>query len=126
MTHPAGDLGAALRAQPDAVAGKDSTRVLRSPADGIIQLSASIGDLLAEGQTIALVEGHAVTAPFTGLLRGLISDQVRVQKGLKIGDIDPRTDPAICSLISEKALAVGGGVMEAILSTVELRKQLWS
>jgi xanthine dehydrogenase accessory factor len=35
---------------------------------------------------------------------------------MKIGDIDPRRDPSLCYLISDKALAVAGGVLEAILS----------
>jgi xanthine dehydrogenase accessory factor len=45
---------------------------------------------------------------------------------LKIGDVDPRDDPSFCSLVSEKALAVGGGVLEAILSRKELRATLWA
>jgi xanthine dehydrogenase accessory factor len=44
---------------------------------------------------------------------------------MKIGDVDPRDDPAICSLVSEKALAVGGGVLEAILTRPEVRQNLW-
>ena len=35
---------------------------------------------------------------------------------LKIGDIDPRSDPASCHEISDKSLAVGGGVVEAVLT----------
>jgi xanthine dehydrogenase accessory factor len=44
---------------------------------------------------------------------------------LKIGDLDPRTDPRLAKVISDKALAVGGGVLEAILSRVEIRRHLW-
>ena len=35
-------------------------------------------------------------------------------QGLKIADIDPRGDPALCHEISDKALAIGGGVAEAV------------
>ncbi len=35
---------------------------------------------------------------------------------MKIGDVDPRDDPALCTLVSDKALAVGGGVLEAVFS----------
>ena len=35
---------------------------------------------------------------------------------MKIGDVDPRDDVRLCQLISEKALAIGGGVMEALLT----------
>ena len=46
-------------------------------------------------------------------------------KGLKIGDVDARDDPALCNLVSDKALAIGGGVLEAILSSPEIRTLLW-
>ena len=48
-----------------------------------------------------------------------------MSRGLKIGDIDPRDDPGACFLVSDKALAIGGGVLEAILSKEEIRKQLY-
>jgi xanthine dehydrogenase accessory factor len=59
------------------------------------------------------------------VLRGLIHPDCPVRQGMKIGDVDPRDDPAICSLVSEKSLAIGGGVLEAILSRAELRQNLW-
>jgi len=63
-----------------------------------------------------VVAGAQVKAPFPGVMRGLIHPGLQVNKGLKIGDVDPRDDPALCELVSDKALAVGGGVLEAILS----------
>jgi xanthine dehydrogenase accessory factor len=59
-------------------------------------------------------------------LRGLIHPGLLVKKGIKIGDIDPRDDPEICQKVSDKALSIGGGVLEAILSKPELRTQMWS
>jgi xanthine dehydrogenase accessory factor len=58
------------------------------------------------------------------VLRGLVRDGLRVSKGVKIGDVDPRDDPSYCWLVSDKALAIGGGVLEAILSRAEVRKAL--
>jgi len=50
------------------------------------------------------------------VLRGLIASGSKVKAGLKIGDVDPRADVSACFTISDKALSVGGGVLEAILS----------
>ena len=46
-----------------------------------------------------------------------------VTEGMKSGDVDPRDDPDYCRYISDKALAVGGGALEAVLhfSTWERR-----
>ena len=113
---PAPDSG-----QPDGLL----QRVLRAPADGEFITHAEIGQHLEAGQIIAEVAGQMVTAPFPGLLRGLLHPNLMVKRDLKIGDIDPRDDPQLCQVVSDKALSVGGGVLEAILSRPELRSQLW-
>jgi xanthine dehydrogenase accessory factor len=66
-----------------------------------------------------------IVSPFPGILRGLIHPGLHVTAGLKIGDIDPRDDPSACILVSDKALAIGGGVLEAILSKEVIRQKLW-
>lgn len=101
--------------------GVDATRVLRAPASGTLQAMAQIGELIAAGATIANVivaDGRPVPvlAPFTGILRGLIHEQVAVVDGMKIGDLDPRAEPEHAWTISDKSLAIGGGVLEAVLS----------
>jgi hypothetical protein len=57
----------------------------------------------------------AVMAPFDGVLRGIVHRSVLVQRGMKIGDVDPRAERRHCFTVSDKALAIGGGVLEAIL-----------
>ncbi len=101
--------------RPEAVAEYKSERILRAPGDGIVETQAKIGDCLEEGQLIANIGGQPVTAPLKGILRGLIHPGIRVAKGMKIGDLDPRMDPRACLQVSDKSLAVGGGVLEAIL-----------
>lgn len=109
-------------AQPEG----DPRRVLRAPADGILDSSVEIGQHFEQGNTIAEVDGQAVAAPFPGVLRGLLHPGLVVKKGLKIGDLDPRDDPDYCFLASDKALAVGGGVLEALLTRPDVRMKLWA
>jgi xanthine dehydrogenase accessory factor len=97
----------------------DPRRVLRATSDGILITHANIGEHLEEGQLIAeiqsKVEASKVVSPFAGVLRGLLRDGMEVTRGLKLGDVDSRDDPALCRLVSDKALAVGGGALEAVL-----------
>lgn len=111
---------------PEAVGEKQNERVLLAPADGVLVAMKTIGDLVKKGETLAEVNGQTIVAPFDGVLRGLIHPEVEIHKGMKIGDMDPRNDPQLCNHISDKALAIGGGVLEAILSKVELRPHLWT
>ena len=97
-----------------------AARVLRAPAAGRFQALARIGDCVEEGApygTVVQPSGEETTllAPFSGVLRGLVHESVSLQPGLKIGDIDPRGDPEYAFRISDKSLAVGGGVLEAFL-----------
>ena len=103
----------------------DPRRVLRAPFDGVLTSNAKIGDKFEVGQPIARIGDQDISAPFTGILRGLLHSGVRAVKGMKVGDIDPRNDPILCQLISDKSLAVGGGVLEALLTRPEVRNKLW-
>lgn len=108
-------------AQPDTgvpaeVGGQAAHRVLRAPAAGEVSWHVEIGDSVVAGQLLATVAGESVMAPFDGVLRGAIRSGIRVRAGLKIGDLDPRGDPSACYEISDKALAVGEGVLDAVVS----------
>lgn len=100
---------------PGPVQGVASGRVLRAPCDGRWHAGKAIGDLVSKGDLIGSVEGLPVNARTHGVIRGLIRPGIRVTAGLKIGDVDPRGDPGLCSTISDKALAIAGGVLEGIL-----------
>jgi xanthine dehydrogenase accessory factor len=108
----------------------DPRRVLRAPADGFVTARKKIGEHCEEGEVVAVIsdqmsvisdqrsvisDQRSVTSPFRGVLRGIIHDGLRVRRNMKIGDVDPRDDPAYCFLVSDKALAVGGGVLEAVV-----------
>lgn len=101
---------------PGEVGGRGAERVLRAPADGVVSWEHEIGDLVAEGEIVGRVGDEELPARFSGVIRGLIAADSHVGLGQKIGDIDPRADPSACHEISDKSLAVGGGVVEAIMT----------
>jgi xanthine dehydrogenase accessory factor len=100
---------------PGIIGGHGAERVLRAPAAGRARWRVSIGEIVAAGAVLGAVAGAPVRAPFAGLVRGLVAEGTPVPEGLKIGDVDPRTETGWHE-ISDKALAVAGGVLEAILT----------
>jgi len=100
---------------PGPVQGITTERVLRAPADGLWKNAMDIGDTIRKGDLVGSVTGIPVKAQINGVLRGLIRPEINVKTGLKIGDIDPRGRKDYCDTISEKALAISGGVLEGIL-----------
>ncbi len=109
---------------PGEVSGHAVDRVLRAPADGRLTPQVVLGAMLKKDDCIATFDELEVRAPFDGVLRGLIHESVEVSQGEKIGDVDPRLDPRHCIEISDKSLAVGGGVLESLLSRPEIRSTL--
>lgn len=101
---------------PGDIGGYTIERLLRAPVAGVFQSVSSIGASVAAGETVAFVGGVPVIAAIGGVLRGLLYDGLAVHQGMKIGDIDPRCRPEHCYTISDKARAIGGGVLEALLS----------
>ena len=97
------------------IGGFAGERVLRAPADGAFRSVHRIGDLVKTGDVAGYVSGEPMVCTIDGVLRGLIADGIPVRKGMKSGDVDPRGNVENCYTVSDKATAVGGGVLEAIL-----------
>ena len=100
---------------PGLIGGFSGERVLRAPCDGVFKAERRIGDKVAVGEVVGTVEHVPMACTIAGVLRGLLADGVPVYKGMKAGDVDPRGDAAYCKTASDKALAIAGGVLEAVL-----------
>lgn len=107
---------------PGIIAGYSVERVLYAPDEGTTELIHKIGDIVKAGDIIGYVNDKSINTKLDGVIRGLIRDGAYVTKDMKIGDVDPRLDQINnCYTISDKARAIGGGVLEAIM--IEMRKQ---
>jgi xanthine dehydrogenase accessory factor len=102
---------------PAPVGGVAAARVLRAPVAGEFQSTRNIGEAVRQGEVIGRVGASEVAAEIDGVLRGLMRTPTRVPKGIKLGDIDPRGEAGFCFTISDKARAVAGSVLAAILRT---------
>jgi xanthine dehydrogenase accessory factor len=100
---------------PALIAGETTRRVLRAPRAGVLRARAAIGDLVAAGACLCTVGDEPCVAAVAGLVRGLLRDGAAVAAGQKIGDVDPRGRAVDPALISDKARAIAGGVLEAVL-----------
>lgn len=100
---------------PGLIGGFAGERVLRAPADGVFRACRRIGDQVQPGDVAGTVDGIPMVCTIGGVLRGLLANGTPVHQGMKSGDVDPRCDESHCRCASDKALAVGGGVLEAIL-----------
>ena len=100
---------------PGEIGGYMMERLLRTMKKGIFHPQKSIGDRVNKGLVVAVVDDFPVIAKISGVLRGLLREGAEVRKGMKVGDVDPRSKRESCFTISDKARAIGGGVLEAVL-----------
>lgn len=110
---------------PGNVGGYTIERVMHSPCDGLFTARRHIGEEVEAGETIGFVDGTPVVSQIVGILRGVLASGLMVTKGFKLADVDARCEKSHCYSISDKALAVAGGVMEAIMAFLyeESKKQ---
>jgi len=108
---------------PGEIAGKSDLRVVRAPCAGVFRSCVALGDLIAQGAQLGQVGNTPVTASLAGMVRGLLQDGLQVPARFKIGDIDPRGEKADYLTASDKAMAIGGGVLEAMLRLEKGQRQ---
>jgi xanthine dehydrogenase accessory factor len=106
---------------PGTIGGHDVLRVLRAPRAGRFRAVRRIGDRVEAGEIVAYVEEEPVRTAIAGVLRGILADGLEVVHGMKVGDVDPRAEVRHCFTVSDKAWAVGGGVLEAVLCLLRTR-----
>jgi xanthine dehydrogenase accessory factor len=106
---------AADTGMPGEIGGRAADRVLRAPAEGRLAALRRIGDVVQQGDPLFSVDGNIVVAPFDGCLRGLIHAGALVSAGQKVGDLDPRSDPALARMVSDKSRSMGAAVVAAVI-----------
>lgn len=100
---------------PGMLGGYAAERILRAPADGVFEPISQIGQVVNRGDVVAMVAGRPMQAAVGGVIRGLLPEGTSVRQGMKSGDVDPRGVVESCYTVSDKARAIGGGVLEALL-----------
>jgi xanthine dehydrogenase accessory factor len=106
---------------PAVKAGFSFERVLRAPHAGIVRMVKSIGDPVKAGDMVLYVDATPVRAAIDGITRGMIRE-IHVGENEKVGDVEPTTDPSCCWTISDKARAIGDGVLEAVRNLINIRE----
>lgn len=100
---------------PGDIGGYTRERVLRAPVAGKFRGKKKIGDHIEKGEAVAEVDGVPLEAKISGVLRGILHDGLAAEPNMKVADVDPRAAREHCLTVSEKARAIAGGVLEAVM-----------
>jgi xanthine dehydrogenase accessory factor len=133
---------------PGTIDDEDTLQVLHAPVTGVFYAQQKIGEQVKRGKVIGRViavdvaltdsamqrlvaadrdasrpVGTMIRTKIDGVVRGLLRDGLTVDAGTKVADVDPRADVSACFTVSDKAWAVGGGVLEAALYLSRQRQE---
>ena len=111
---------AAYTGRPGSILGLSEERVIHAEDDGLFSSGRSIGEHIRRGERLGELAGGSIEAPIGGVIRGLLKPGLQVKAGTKLADIDPRGEEEYAFHISDKALAVGGGALEAVLHCLDI------
>jgi xanthine dehydrogenase accessory factor len=103
-----------LAGEPRPIDGAGRERNVYAHKSGQFRTSHRIGQRVRQGEVVAVLAEHFITAPLGGCIRGLTHPGARVEAGTKIVEIDPRADPATCFGIGERPERIALGVLQAV------------
>ena len=111
---------------PGIIGGYGAERVMHTTASGIYRPIAKIGDLVKANQIVAYVDTEdgqnvPVITTIAGKVRGMLHEGLYVPEGFKVADVDPRGEATDHLTCSDKARAISGSVLEAIMSYISHR-----
>lgn len=103
-----------LKGEPISIEGHARDRYLYAPYAGDFKTTFQIGEMVTEDQVIASINDMPLTAPISGVIRGLTHDSVPVELRTKVIEIDPRCKKAQIDGIGERPMRIANGVLTAI------------
>ena len=116
------DLGAVITAgptrklegEPRPIDGAGRERNVYAAWPGRFRTAHRIGQRVTQGEVVAVLAEHFITAPLTGCIRGLTHHGAHVETGTKVVEIDPRSDPSTCFGLGERPRRIALGVLKAV------------
>ena len=104
--------------EPERLCGMSWERFARSPKSGIFRSGRRIGDVVQQGHEIGFVNRLPLAAPATGVIRGLLPNGVKLERGGKFIEIDPRSlEPQVTGL-AERPTKIAAGVKASIEAAI--------
>jgi xanthine dehydrogenase accessory factor len=101
--------------KPVEIGGLSAERVIWSEDAGVFITSKNIGDTVLANDIVGYLGDTSLAAPISGILRGILRSEVKVLAGAKLVEIDSVNEKSICFSIRDKMRAIAGGVLEAIM-----------
>ncbi len=116
--------GNAAEADEKPAAGLAAEQAVQSADAGVFKTEKNIGDVVLAGDVVGQFNDEPLKAPVSGVLRGLLRNESKVLANTRLFEIDPVNDKSVCFNIRHTKRAVAGGVLEAILMSLNIAESL--
>lgn len=99
---------------PPLLGGRGAERFAFADEPGHWRTALEIGTRIFKDYTVGFLGNTPITAPFDGILRGLVRDGTEILAGTKLLEVDPRGRTAVWSGIETRSRHIAEAVMQAI------------
>jgi xanthine dehydrogenase accessory factor len=106
--------------KPVEIGGLSKERVIWAEDSGVFTTTKNIGDAVLANDIIGQLGEISIQAPISGMLRGLLRNEVKVLTGAKLLEIDPVNEKSVCFTIRDKMRAIAGGTLEATMMSLNI------
>lgn len=103
-----------LEGEPRAIAGLSRERFVHAPLAGLFTHAVAIGTWVNAGDPVALLDGLPITAPINGHVRGICHSGIHVDAGMRLLEIDPRSQDASVYGLGERPLRIAEAVAQVL------------
>jgi xanthine dehydrogenase accessory factor len=87
---------------------------------GVFTTERKIGDEVQAGDVIGKLNEALITTLYSGILCGLLRNEVKVLAKSRLAEIESNNNKSACFAFSGKSRAIAGGVLEAVMMTLNM------
>ena len=100
------------------------TQIIKAEDAGVFITERNIGDIVLRGDLIGKLDDIPLAAPVDGVIRGILRNETKVLSKTGLVEIDPVNDRAVSYNISKDMRMIAGGVLEAILMSLNIEQNI--
>ncbi len=109
-----------IEKEPDLLA----SHILKAEDAGVFTTERNIGDIVLSGDIIGQLNDISLVSPADGVVRGILRNETKVLNNTELIEIDSVNDKTVSFNISKDMRIVSGGVLEAILMSLNIEEDI--
>jgi xanthine dehydrogenase accessory factor len=106
--------------EADIMENRPAENIILAEDAGVFTTEKNIGDEVNVGDVIGKLNELSITAPVSGILCGLLRNEVKVLAKSRLAEVASKNNKADCFAFSSESRAIAGGALEAVMMSLNV------